>query len=202
MFPTEPFIRHVIGSYEPELCTIIRAAWDKLSRNPDRGSFDLKRTIAVNMHQNVMNAVRSAYADASEVRLLEGYETIRLLLKKQVVVRLKKMDRRGYTRAQPTQATLAFTNVCSLPYAHDEFPEIHTVDFGYVLNELETKIDTILVAARFGESVIWSYVANDDAEDAPVVGTISPPLAPASGTAATIIKLPVTHKDRKNDQQK
>ncbi len=111
------------------------------------------------------------------------------------------MDQRGYTRAQPTQATMAFTNVLPLPFADHELPTVHPVDFGYVLNDLETRIETILVAARFGESVLWSYVA-EQVGVAPIVGSISPPLAPVSGTAASIIKLPADQKDRKGKDKK
>jgi hypothetical protein len=201
VFPTEPFIRSVIGPYEPELCQLIRCAWERLSRNPDRSSYDLKRTVAVNMHQNIMNAVRAAYAGSSRIRLLETHETIRLLVEGKVLVRIKKMDQRGYTRAQPTQATMAFTNVLPLPYADHELPTVHSVDFGYVLNELETRIDDILVAARYGDAVVWTYVA-DQVGEAPIVGSISPPLAPVSGTAASIIKLPENQKDRKGQDKK
>jgi hypothetical protein len=201
MFPTEPYIRQVISAYEPEWCQMIKEAWERLSRNPDRSSFDLKRTVAVNMHQYLMNAIRSEYSDSPNIRLLEAHETIRLLVDGKVVVRVKKMDRRGYTRAQPTQATMAFTNVIPLPFTSDEMPSIYTVDFGYVLNDLETKIETILVAARYDDAVLWSYTA-DDLADAPIVGTITATLAPMSGTAATIIKLPVVHKDRKTEDEK
>lgn len=203
MYPTEPFVRRVLGPYERELSSIFHDAWDRLQRNPDRSSFDLKRTVAVNMHQNVMNAVRAIYSDSDSVKLLEEHETIRLLIERQLIVRLKKMDQRGYARAHPSQALLALTNVSPLPFSHTDFPDIYAVDFGWVPNDLETRIESILVAARFGDAVIWSYLANSEADEAPIVGTIVPPAGPAGPPkAGTIIRLPVERKDRKDDEQK
>lgn len=195
MFPTEPFVRNILRPYEPTLCQALGRAWDRVASFPGRASFDFKRTVATLMHQMVMNEIRAEYADSRTVRLLEGHETIRLLIERQLVLRLKKMDRHGYTRAQPTQATLGFTNEMPLPFAGDDIPDVHTVDFGYVLNELETKIETILVAARYGESVLWSY-PTDGREDAGVIAVISPPSTPPS--TASIIKLPVNRIDRKD----
>jgi hypothetical protein len=198
MFPTEPYVRGVIGPYEPELCQLIRRSWKRVTENPDRASFDLKRMVATFMHQMLMNEVRATYTDTPDVRLLEAHETIRLLIEKTLLVRLKKMNRRGYARNHSSQATLAFTNVITpLPFALVELPEVYTVDVGYVLNDLETKIDLILVAARFGESVLWSYQADEGAMEATATIITVPPVAPSS---ATIIKLPVPDRTDKKDK--
>ena len=199
MFPSEPDVRNLLRPYEPALCAILTSAWRQVAGLPGRATFDFKRTVATLMHQLIMNGVRSEFADSKDVRLLEGHETIRLLVERQLVIRLKKMDRRGHTRAAPTQATLAFTNELPLPFASADLPDVHTIDFGYVLNELETKIDAILVAARAGESVLWSYEPDDEA-DANVAATIRPTSSPPSSRpSATIIKLPVGRGDRKDD---
>ena len=90
------------------------------------------------MHQMMMNEVRATYADLPDVRMLEAHETIRLLIEKTILVRLKKMNRRGYARAHASQATLALTNVATpLPFAFVDLPDVYTVDVGYVLNDLE-----------------------------------------------------------------
>lgn len=196
MVPTEIFVRDVLSPHESAICRIIEESWAKVCGLPDRHAYDLKRTIAVLMHQFTMNAVREEFTGNRDIRLIERDETIRLLVGRSLVVRLKKMDQRGYTRAIPTQATMAFTNEVPLPWANGDLPDIHTVDFGYVLNELETKIDTILVAARYGESVVWSYVPDRGAASA-VAGTIQPPAPPAR--SADIIKLPTSQIDRKDD---
>ncbi|MCZ8312382.1 MAG: hypothetical protein O9320_16165 [Magnetospirillum sp.] len=201
MVPTEHHAQSILSRYERKLCEIINTAWSQVSNLPGRASYDYKRTIAVLMHQHVMNEVRAEFGESKDVRLLEEHETIRLLINREIVVRLKKMDRRGYTRAQPTQATLALTNELPLPFAYEDLPDIHTIDFGYVLNELETKIEYILVAARLGESVVWSYQPDHDAGEA-VVASINPTAPPSIGTPrSNIIKLPATQKGRKDDEK-
>jgi len=200
MYPTEPFVRSILGPYEPQICQIIDRAWRRMSGLPGRASFDFKRTVATIMHQCTMNEVRATFTGLSDIKLLEGHETIRLLIDQRLVVRLKKMDKRGFTRAQPTQATFAFTTPNTmLPFASKDVPDICTVDVGYVLNYLGTRIEMILVAARHGDVVIWSYPAEGGRGEA--VASITPtPMHPAS--SATIIKLPVNRKDRVEDDRK
>jgi hypothetical protein len=148
-----------------------------------------------------MNEVRDIFADSHSVRLIEENETIRLLIERKLILRIKKMDQRGYTRALPTQATLALTTPnMPLPFASEDLPDICTADMGYVLNDLETRIDMILVAARHGDAVLWSYVADDDTSAAVTLPTISPTPKPST-PPATIIKLPPKPAVKKTDKE-
>jgi hypothetical protein len=152
MFPTEPLVRQVLGPYERQLCMILRDSWKRVAAMPDRASFGFKRTVATLMHQMLMNELRVSFIGESSIHPIEKHETIRMLINRKVLLRLKKMDPRGYTSAIQTQANLAFTNVTSvLPFLPEEVPEVFTVDMGYVLNDLSTKIEHILVAGRFGD---------------------------------------------------
>jgi hypothetical protein len=144
MFPSEETVQPILEPHEPRLAAIFDRAWARVSAMPERPNFDLKRTVAVMMHQFVMIELRAEYSAESAVHLIEEHETIRMLIDRKVVVRLKKMDERGYTRAATTQATLAFiTPMAPLPFAgEDDFPDQCSVDVGYVLNELGTRIET------------------------------------------------------------
>lgn len=197
MYPAEPYVRSLLGPHEQRLCEMFECAWRAVSAFPCRSQLDFKRTVATLMHQFMMNEVRAEFGDGHDVRRIEDHETIRLLVGRSLLVRLKKMDKRGFARAVPTQATLTLTNAIDAPlFDASEVPPIFNVDMGYVLNELETRIDHILVAARFGEAVIWSYEADRGAVAA--AGVIAPaPVAPLS--PARVIKLPVNPKDRKDD---
>jgi hypothetical protein len=197
MYPNEPHVRSVLGPQEPRLCGIFERAWQAVAALPGRSKLDYKRTVATLMHQYMMNEVRAEFAEDGNVRLLESHETIRLLVGRALVVRLKKMDGRGFARAIPTQTTLTLTNATDAPlFDASQVPPIFHVDMGYVLNELETRIDHILLAARFGEAVIWSYEADRGATA--TAGVIAPaPVVPLS--PARVIKLPVNQKDRKDD---
>jgi hypothetical protein len=196
MYPTEAYVRSVLGHHEPRLRGMFERAWQTVASLPGRSQLDYKRTVATLMHQYMMNEVRGEFIDDCDVRTMESHETIRLLVGRTLVVRLKKMDGRGFARAIPTQTTLALTNALDAPlFDLSEVPPIFNVDMGYVLNELETKIDHVLVAARMGEAVIWSYEADRGATAA--ASTISPaPAVPLS--PARVIKLPVNSQDRKD----
>lgn len=198
MYPTEPCVRTALGPYEARICRMYDRAWGKVSSLPCRSQLDYKRAVATLMHQFMMNEVRAEFsADEGDVRLMEGHETIRLLVARTLVVRLKKMDGRGLARAISTQATLMLTNVVERQlFDSAEVPPIFHVDMGYVLNHLETRIEHILVVARSGDSVIWSYEADRGADEVAAVIT-PPPAAPLS--PKRVIKLPVTATGRKDD---
>lgn len=197
MYPTEPYVRSVLGPQEPCLCGMFERSWQTVASLPGRSQMDYKRTVATLMHQFMMNEVRAEFGEGGEVRRMESHETIRLLVGRTLVVRLKKMDRRGFARAIPTQTTLALTNALdSSLFDTSEMPTIFNVDMGYVLNELETRIEDILVAARYGDAVIWSYEADRGATA--IAGEIAPaPIVPLS--PSRVIKLPVNLRDRKDD---
>lgn len=168
-------------------------AFARLMAMPERAAFDLKRTIRTVMHQLMMNELRREYKGVKNVRLMEEHETIRVLIDRRLVVRVKKMDARGVTRALKTQATLGFIDpdapLC-LPFAASEVPPTTpSVDMGYVPNDLETKIDYKLVAARNGGAVLWSYeFGKAAAATADVTLITTPPAAPTP--PSTIISVP------------
>lgn len=199
MFPTEPYVRAVLGPIEPALCSLIDAAWDELRRSPIRAELDFKRATATLMHQLLMNRVRQRFVSQPDVHLMADHETIRLLVNRTLRVRLKKMDKRGRTRAAPTQMTLELTNADEARlFGLADLPAIYNVDMGYVLNDLETRVDSILVAARHGEAVLWSYEA--DRGSALIAGIVTPaPESPMS--PGRVIKLPKDRKVRRDDGQ-
>lgn len=199
MFPTESYVRAVLGPIEPVLCDLINTAWDDITRSPIRAELDYKRAIATLMHQFLMNRVRQRFVGAPDVHLMADHETIRLLVNRTLRVRLKKMDKRGRTRAAPTQMTMELTNADEgRLFGLAEMPEVYNVDMGYVLNDLETRVDHILVAARQGEAVLWSYEADRGAAE--VAGVIAPaPETPMS--PGRVIKLPMDRKVRRDDGQ-
>lgn len=201
MFPTQSFVRTVLGPYEAELSRLLQDAMAEASSCSKWPKYGYKRTRAVLVHEEAMNLLRQRFGERQDVRLLESHETIRLLVSRQIVVRLKKMDARGYTRAQPTQATLGFTNEAPLPFG-DDVPDVHSVDVGYVLNDLETAIVSILVAARYGEEVVWCYEAKLGEGERPGPDAFIPPARPVPSGAENVIRLPLDGKGRKDNERK
>lgn len=173
--------QEIVGPYEVRIAAAIDRAWSRVQANPDRAAFNLKRTVATVMHQMMMNEIRNEFGSERGVHLVEEHETIRIVLDQKLLVRVKKMDKRGFTVAHHSQALLSFIypdvpKVVTLPWDEEELrEELPCVDMGYVLNDLGTRITQKIVAARDGDAVVWSYAFGDviampDAVITPLVG--------------------------------
>jgi hypothetical protein len=198
MFPTEDRVRDVIGPHEQRIVGVFERAWKRLSESPERVALEYKRTVATLMHQFVVHELRREYHGDKSVHLIEENETVRMLINREAVIRFKKMDERGYTRAQPTLATMAFTTPNSvLPFDSEYVPERFTADVGYVLNDLGTRIDHILVAARNGDAVLWSY---EIPRATPMADFIIPVAPTAPSSPASIISVPGAPAEKKQSE--
>lgn len=196
MYPTEAVVRRFLAPHETRIAGIYDRAWKKVAALPGRAAMDLKRTVATLMHQFTMNELRREYGSDRGVRLIDEHETIRMMIERRLVVRLKKMDYRGYTRSAPTQAALAFTTPeARLPFAYDDVPDLCAVDVGYVLNDLGTKVEHILAAARDHDAVLWTY---EIARAIPTSTASIIPVAPLD-SPASIIRISDERRRKKKD---
>ncbi len=88
------------------------------------------------------------------VAVLLKNESYHFLVDDRVSFRLKKADSSGFTRNYPTQEALAFHDP-QLPLSG--VPAQHRVEVTYQLNEAETSVSDIVVVARDGDKVLWTY---------------------------------------------
>lgn len=104
-------------------------------------------------------AVTDAAAMANVVTILKN-ESYHFLVDGAVSFRLKKADQAGFTSNYPTQEAMTFHDP-QLPLSG--VPAEHRVEVVYALNASETDIKEILVVARDGDAIAWSYsiVGND-----------------------------------------
>jgi hypothetical protein len=200
---TEEEAREIIDAdREVRVANCIDRAWQRLGANPDRAAFNLKRTVATVMHQFMMNELRIEFGIEKGVHLVEEHETIRIVFDQRLLVRLKKMDKRGVTAAHHSQALLGFIfpdvpKVVTLPWDEKEMREdLPCVDMGYVLNELGTRIDQKIVAAREGDTVAWSYTFGDAM---PMPDAAIPPAPADQPSAADNIIVPDAVDQQKKD---
>lgn len=200
---TEEDARKIVGPYEERIAAAIDRAWSNVAANPARAAFNLKRTVATVMHQFMMNELRAELGSERGVHLVEEHETIRIVLDQRLLVRVKKMDKRGFTVAHTSQALLGFIypdvpKVVTLPWAEEELcEEMPCVDMGYVLNDLGTRITQKIVAARDGGAVVWSYAFGNvmAAPDAVIA-----PLDTAQPAAANNVIVPDAPARKKEDK--
>jgi hypothetical protein len=80
--------------------------------------------------------------------------TVKFLFRGQVLVRLKKANKRGLGSNIATQATIEFIDP-QLPLL--ELPPIFHVEVLYEENNLATQIQSVSAACRQGNHRLWSY---------------------------------------------
>ena len=96
-----------------------------------------------------------AFDGTSGVYVIDSHATFGFLIDDRVFFRFKKGDANGLSTNVRTQLALAFHN-------HDQdlpglLPEVERVEVVYQLNRLETQIIDIIVVARNGDIVVWTY---------------------------------------------
>jgi hypothetical protein len=152
-FPRRDDVQDLLAQREPAINNIVIGAWEQWWNNPERPGL-YRRTRATLIHNYMMNIAGPAFAGDAGVRLVEKQETIYFVVDQRLVFRFKKGDDIGLSSNIETQAALAFHDPQqTLP----ELPDVGRVDVAYVLNPFETLVDRILVVARNGSRVIWSY---------------------------------------------
>jgi hypothetical protein len=176
--PDQARVEAILQPHIDALVATITAAWDRWWRNPERPLLN-RRTRACLVHNYIMlDAVPGL--PCAEIKAIEGQETAVFLISDEVVIRFKKGDERGMSSNIGTQTALDYNdpNEC---YPLLNLPDLMRVDVAYVLNDLETKIQDVLVVARDNERVAWKYsIMLADTAEAPTplpVDPIQPPPA-------------------------
>jgi hypothetical protein len=158
--PVEGYIRPILRPYEERIGNVVTKAWDTWFKSTSKRTFAYRRVRASAVHELMVREARREFERdrPREVRIIEGPETIYLQFKESVVVRLKKGDRNGMGRNNPTQTSLAFitpsADVHELPLG---LPNVQRADVTYILNKLETRIEQVLVVGRDGGRRLWKY---------------------------------------------
>jgi hypothetical protein len=164
-------VRQQLERRHPLFVEVVMTAWDRWQRNPERAQL-YRRSRSCLMHNYMMlHAVPLMQADDGTY-VKERHETALFFMDQKLVVRFKKGDVKGLSSNIGTQAALAFNDPNENLELFD-LPDVARVDVAYVLNDLETKIQDILIVAREDERVLWSYsILQDTATGTlPSIGT-------------------------------
>lgn len=153
--PNEMQVRAVLQSFDETLVNIVLRAWGECAE--DRSRYSFKRTLRCIMHETVVRMARAALDGVPGVRVLERYETAYFIFNG-VVARIKHGDEKGLGRNNPTQSSFAFINPDAeqweLPLG---LPDEQRVDITYLLNQIETRVEQVLVTGRDADTALWSY---------------------------------------------
>lgn len=176
--PNEDDVKFVLEPYANAIVSIIRRAWQDWMESGYAATWEFKRARANFVSAQIALYAREAFEDEPNIYIVEKDETLKFLANDRVLFRLKKADMTGLTANIPTQQVLAY-------HDHDQnlfdLPEVQRVDAVYILNTLETDIHDILIVARDGERLAWTYSLLDGAEGVealPIPETTPPEAAP------------------------
>ncbi|WP_370235357.1 MULTISPECIES: hypothetical protein [Henriciella] len=176
--PIEAQVRPILQPYAATITSIMRRAWADWMESGYAAAWEFKRARANFVSAQMAHYARESFDGEPGLHIVEKDETLKFLADDLVLFRLKKADDTGLTANIPTQQVLAY-------HDHDQnlfgLPEVQRVDAVYILNTLETDIQDILVVARDGKHLAWTYSLLDGAEGVeslPLPKTSPPDAAP------------------------
>lgn len=176
-------VENRLAAYYPAIKDIIFGAWSDWLSSPHQGVWSCNRSRAVFVWEQMIIRAKKKFADDPRVEILRKNESYVFLVDGLFLFRFKKSDVQGYTRNYPTQSALDF---------HDPqeelpgLPKVSRFDLGYVLNNLQTAVEDILLVARVRDSVRWTVSVLERLEGSNVVT-----LAPAQAVAPPATSKPL-----------
>ena len=122
------------------------------------------RTVANYVFDAIARNARSVFGNDGAVRIRQESQTIKFIFAGTVIVRFKKGDEDHLGKNILTQAIMDYLDPQqTLP----GFPaEAAKVEIVWTPNEIGTAIDDVIVVARDGNTVLWSYSIGDAADEA------------------------------------
>ena len=155
MHPVQRAVRKVLEPHHPAIRQVITNAWGKWLSLDGRHRYALSAypTVRANVIWGFIQDETKRLFQGRPIRPIFSNNTTTFLIDNQVLIRFKKLNERGGSNNFPTNRSLQFNENLDLP----GIPSGLRVDVGYVLNDLETAINSIMVSYRKGDEVIWTY---------------------------------------------
>lgn len=193
-FPSKTTVHPILDEIRDHIVSAILQAWDDWLASEFVGVWRCKRSRANFVWEQIINRAQTTLTGHDAVHVIDCNETMKFLVRNEVLFRFKKADATGRTSNVATQLALAFHD-----HEQDLFglPEVQRVEVVYKLNRLETQIEDVCVVARDGDLVAWEYSLLDAGE---VVVPLPMPEPQPRRPAAKIVKLKDAVDDRKKQQ--
>jgi hypothetical protein len=185
--PVEEEVREVLLPYHGRIRLVVERAWtewlsvEKFRSGSAMGAILYSRTVANYVFDAIARYAIAEFMNDTSVRLKVESQTINLFFKGGVCGRFKKGDDSKLGQNNPTFSSLLFEYVDGLLPG---FPsETAKVEFIWLANEINTRLEQVLVVARDGDKLLWDYEIDKDS--GAMTGTVIPfPVVPAGPTAS------------------
>ena len=184
--PPKEAIQPILDNLREPIVAAVLGAWDDWIASPYLGVWRCKRSRANFVWEQIIDRAHVAFAEEPSVRVIDGQETFKFLIEDSVLFRFKKGDDAGVTANIPTQIALAFHD-----HGQDLFglPEVYRIEVVYQLNMLETEVVDVLVVARDGNAIAWSYSLLDSGDGVVPLPTPAPSDEPLAKPAVRLVRL-------------
>jgi hypothetical protein len=200
-------VRAILEPYHPRIRGVVERAWAELrtvaALRAQNGIAPVmySRTISNNVFDAIARYAIAEFASDPSIHVEIETQTIKLFFKDGVCARFKKGDDNKLGQNNPTQASMAFEDIDGqLPW----FPtETAKVEFIWLANDINTRLEHVLVVARDGDQALWDYEIEEDtsAGSGTVIPFPEPSTPPAPTSDDDLVKPKTTEvkKPRENE---
>jgi hypothetical protein len=160
-FPEKDRVHADLEDFHDRIRKVVEQAWDEWRAiaefRAENGYAPLlySRTLANLMFDAIARYAIAEFAGDTSVHVETETQTIKLFFRGAVLARFKKGDDNKLGQNIPTQAALAFEFVDGMFAGFP--PEAAKVEFIWLANEINTKLEHVLVVARDGDRLLWDY---------------------------------------------
>lgn len=193
-YPVMADVKAILEPFHPRIRGVVEQAWAEwrkmaaLRVENGIGPVMYSRTIANDVFDAIARYGIAEFSADSSVNLKIEAQTFKAFFKGSVCARYKRGDDNNLGQNIPTQAAMAFEAVDGeLPGFP---PDTAKVEFIWLANELNTRLEHVLVVARDGDELIWEYEIEEVAASGS--GTIipfpEPPTPPAPTNDDDLVK--------------
>lgn len=182
--PLKQDVQSALGEFHSRIRRVVEIAWAEWRMIADfrsekgLGPVLYPRTVANFVFDAIARHAFTEFASDPSVHVRVEAQTIKLFFKGDVLARFKKGSENKLGQNIETQAALAFVDADgTLPGLP---PETVKVEFIWLANDIQTRLEHVLVVARDNDRLLWEYEIEPGDEG---TGTVIPfPTGPSEPT--------------------
>jgi hypothetical protein len=154
-------VKAILEPFHRRIRSVVERAWAEYRTvavlRAENGIAPLlySRTISNDVIDAIARFAIAEFAPDPSVHVEIETQTIKLIFKGAVCARFKKGDDNKLGQNIPTQAAMAFEDMDGLLPGIP--PETAKVEFIWLANDINTRLEYVLVVARDGDELLWDY---------------------------------------------
>jgi hypothetical protein len=200
-------VQAILEPFHPRIRSVVTLAWAEFRQMADLRTQNgippvlYSRTVSNDVFDAIARYAIAEFASDPSVHVEIEAQTIKLFFKGGVCARFKKGDDNKLGQNIPTQAAMAFEEVDGhLPGFP---PETAKVEFIWLANVLNTRLEHVLVVARDGDDLLWDYEIEDAAAagGGAVIPFPDPPTPPAPLSDDDLVKAKPTETKKTDEKE-